>query len=232
MPIDYIPADSRGLTQLEWLTSYHSFSFGEYYDPARMGFGKLRVLNDDTVAGGGGFPLHPHEEMEIVTLVLEGGLEHKDSLGSHGVIKAGQMQRMSAGSGIRHSEFNASKTEAVHFLQIWVIPREQGLTPGYEQKQFAPLKSNHWQLIVAPEKHSDALFIHQDVRFFLAQMTSGTTLSHPIPQNKGVYCFLINGEAQVNGQLLHQRDAVIITDSNEVQLSAQQPSLCLLIETN
>lgn len=227
------PAQLRGLTKLEWLRSYHSFSFGEYYDPKKMGFGKLRVLNDDTVDGGGGFPPHFHDNMEIVTLVLKGGLEHKDSTGGHGVLLAGQMQRMSAGKGIRHSEYNVSKTEPVHFLQIWVMPQENGLTPEYEQKEFASfLKPNQFSLIVAPEKIETALFIHQDVRFYLGKLEKGSVVEHLLSSTKyQLYAFLIEGEVKLISETLQTGDAVILSGIKQLQAEASQSSLLLLIET-
>lgn len=228
-----IPARTRGLTKLEWLNSYHSFSFGEYYDPERMGFGQLRVLNDDTVAGGGGFPPHFHDNMEIVTIVLQGALEHKDSTGGQGLIKAGQMQRMSAGKGIQHSEFNASQTDPVHFLQIWVMPKERDLTSDYEQKEFASvLNPNQFSLIVAPEKNESALFIHQDVRFYLGRLEQGSKaeLALSSPKN-GIYAFLIEGEVQLDGGTLGPGDAGTLTGAKQLRAAALKSSLLLVIET-
>ena len=160
-------AEERGRANLGWLDSRHSFSFGHYYDPEHMGFGPLRVINDDRVAPGGGFPTHPHGDMEIVSYVLEGGLAHKDSLGTGSVIRPGDVQRMSAGSGIRHSEFNASKTEPVHFLQIWIVPERQGLEPGYEQKTFsAEEKRGKLRLVGSRDGREGSVTIHQDVDLY------------------------------------------------------------------
>lgn len=233
MPIQRIPADSRGLTKTDWLTSYHSFSFADYYDPLRTGFGKLRVLNDDVIAPGAGFPLHAHGNMEIVTFVLEGALEHKDSLGTRGVIKEGQMQRMTAGKGIQHSEFNASKSVPVHLLQIWIIPKEKSLEPEYEQKEFSSLMTpDEWNVVVAPTSSKSSLFIHQDVRFLMGLLDEGTSLMHLFPSaDKGGYCFVIDGEVQINGQTLEAKDAAMITGVQQFQLKATKPSFCLLIET-
>lgn len=227
--ITKIPAESRGLTKLEWLRSYHSFSFGEYYDPERMGFGTLRVLNDDTVEGGGGFPPHFHDNMEIVTLVLTGELEHKDSTGGHGKISAGQMQRMTAGKGIQHSEYNASKTAPVHFLQIWVLPRSRNLAPEYEQKEYL-LKPNQFSLIVSPDKSEKILSIHQDVYFYLGRLEKGSVTEFAPKQ--GVYAFLIEGEVQLGEQTLKTGDAATVTGVKKLQVTAHQPSLLLLIETS
>lgn len=231
--ITKIPAGSRGLTKIEWLSSHHSFSFGEYYDPKKRGFGKLRVLNDDTVEGGGGFPPHLHDNMEIVTLVLKGSLEHKDSTGGHGLIKEGQMQRMTAGEGIEHSEFNASKTDPVHFLQIWILPRERDLAPEYEQKEFSSLlKPNQFSLIVAPEKATSALFIHQDVRFYLGQLEKGGVVEHRLLSAKhAIYAFLIYGKLRLEEETLESGDAAEIEGLSHFQVEAFESSLLLLIET-
>lgn len=234
MAIVKIPAESRGLTQLDWLTSYHSFSFGEYYDPERMGFGHLRVLNDDTVGGGGGFPPHPHDNMEIVTLVFKGSLEHKDSTGGLGQLKAGQMQRMTAGKGLKHSEFNGSKTESVHFLQIWVTPNKRGLEPGYEQKEFASvLKPDQFTLVVAPEMNEGTLLIHQDVRFYMGRLSEGVNLNFTLSSSvKGVYAFVIDGDVQIGKEGFKPGDSAAITGEKQFQVTARKPSLCLLIETS
>lgn len=233
MPIQIIPSESRGLTKTDWLTSYHSFNFAEYYDPSRTGFGKLRVLNDDVIAPGAGFPAHAHGNMEIITFVLSGALEHKDSTGGQGVIKEGQMQRMTAGKGIQHSEFNASKSQPVHILQIWITPRDKGLEPEYEQKDFSDLLSpDNWNVVVAPQKSPTALFIHQDVRFLLGLLDEETSLTHVFSSpDKGGYCFLIDGEVEVDGKTLGARDAAIITGQKQFELKALKPSFCLLIET-
>jgi redox-sensitive bicupin YhaK (pirin superfamily) len=229
--IKKIPAVTRGTNKLSWLTSYHSFSFGNFFDAQKMNFGMLRVLNDDIIEGGGGFPLHPHDNMEIITLVLEGSLEHKDNTGGHGVLKAGEMQHMTAGSGIKHSEFNASQKDRVHLLQIWVFPREENLKPGYEQKEFASLlKQDQIVPVVLPEKGENTLLIHQDVSFFLAKLEKGA-VEHPISENNGVYLFLIAGEVQVGNEVLKMGDAAEITDEKELVITPKSPSLCLLIET-
>ena len=233
MPIIHIPAETRGLTELNWLASYHSFSFGEYFNPDKMAFGKLRVLNDDTVAPGKGFGMHFHDNMEIVTIVLSGSLEHQDSTGGKGVLKAGQMQRMTAGKGIQHSEYNPSQTEPVHFLQIWVLPASLGLKPEYEQKEFTPLlKADHPALLVSPDKKKGALFIHQDVEFKMAEMKEGAEVVVPIgPGNRGVYAFLIEGKVQIGKTVLNSRDAAAIVDEKQFTLRAVKPSKVLLIET-
>lgn len=234
MTILKIPAETRGLTKFDWLTSYHSFSFGDYYNPAKMGFGNLRVLNDDTVAPGKGFPLHFHDNMEIITFVLEGSLEHKDSTGGQGVLKGGQMQRMTAGEGIQHSEYNPSRTEPVHFLQIWVYPQQMGLEPEYEQKEFAQLlKPNQLVLLVSPQKSKEALFIHQNVRFHMAKLENGTTLNYSVSSaENGIYGFLIEGEIQIGNERFKSRDAIVIAQEKQFSFTAKKPSHLLFIETS
>lgn len=232
MAIIRIPAETRGLTKLDWLTSYHSFSFGDYYHPKKIGFGRLRVLNDDTVAPGQGFALHFHDNMEIITFVLEGSLEHKDSTGGEGVLKAGQMQRMTAGKGIQHSEFNPSRAEHVHFLQIWVNPQQLGLKPEYEQKEFAErLKPNQLILLVSPQRNQETLFIHQDALFYMTRVESGTAMNYSLSSQKnGVYGFLIEGEIQIGQELFKSKDAVAVTQEKQFHFTANKPSHILFIE--
>ena len=227
-----IPAETRGLTKLDWLASYHSFSFGDYYHPKKMGFGSLRVLNDDTVAPGKGFALHFHDNMEIITFVLEGSLEHKDSTGGQGLLKAGQMQRMTAGKGIQHSEFNPSKIENVHFLQIWIHPQKLGLEPEYEQKEFAKLlKSNQLIPLVCPQKNKETLFIHQDALFYMAKMESGNAINYSVlSQKNGVYGLLIEGEIQIGQEVFQSKDAVAITQQKQFNFTAKRASHVLFIE--
>ena len=233
MPIVRIPAESRGLTKLDWLNSRHSFSFGEYFNPKKMGFGKLRVLNDDTIAPGKGFGMHSHDNMEIITFVLKGSLEHKDSTGGEGILKAGQMQRMTAGKGIQHSEFNPSKTEPAHFLQIWVMPKTQGLEPEYEQKEFAGLlKPGKISLLVSPQKKGDALFIHQNVYFSMARLDKGMSLNYSVSsEGNGTYIFLIEGELRIGEELFRGGDAGEMMHQKQLTGSAVQPSIVLFIET-
>src|SRR5256886_2212453 len=173
------PAEQRGLTRLDWLDSRHSFSFDRYHDPRHMGFRVLRVINEDRVAPGSGFPTHSHRDMEILTFVLEGALEHKDSLGNGSVIRPGDVQRMTAGTGISHSEFNPSRTEPVHFLQVWIHPEQEGLKPGYEQRAFPDAERRGQLRLVASRNGSDgSVTIHQDVKLYDALLTTGEDVSY------------------------------------------------------
>lgn len=213
-------SEERGRANFGWLDSRHSFSFGHYYDPEHMGFGALRVINDDRVAGGGGFPAHPHSNMEIISYVLEGALQHKDNIGSGSVIRPGDVQRMSAGSGIRHSEFNASKTEPVHFLQIWIIPEKEGLTPGYEQKSFsAEEKRGTLRLIGSRTGRENSVVIHQDVDLYATLLGEGETVRHTLKSGRKAWVQVASGSLTVNGQLLRAGDAVAIEAAGEITLA-------------
>lgn len=224
-------SDSRGSADHGWLRSRHTFSFAGYHNPDRVHFGALRVLNDDTVSGGNGFGTHPHDNMEIVSVPLFGDLEHKDSTGTGEVIKTGDVQIMSAGSGLRHSEFNHSKEEEVQFLQIWVFPKERDITPRYEQKTFDPDdRMNKFQTVVSPEG-ADALWINQDAYFSLANLDAGMALSYEVKKpSNGVYFFVLNGEINIADQSLDLRDAVGVTDTSEIHLKARSYAEVLAIE--
>jgi redox-sensitive bicupin YhaK (pirin superfamily) len=213
-------AEERGRANLGWLDSRHSFSFGHYYDPEHMGFGPLRVINDDRVAGGGGFPTHPHGDMEIVSYVLEGALAHKDSLGTGSVIKPGDVQRMSAGSGIRHSEFNASKTEPVHFLQIWIVPEKRGLEPGYEQKTFTPEeKSNRLRLVGSRDGREGSVTIHQDVNLYATLLDDRAVVKHVVAPGRTAWVQVAQGTASLNGTQLHPGDGVAVSEPGTLELT-------------
>lgn len=207
------PRNERGQTQIDWLKSYHSFSFGDYFDPQHMGFSDLRVINDDYVRPGQGFATHGHQNMEIVTYVLEGTLAHKDSLGNGSLILPGEVQRMSAGSGIRHSEFNPSDTEPVHLLQIWILPEKKGLTPSYEQKPFpAEEKDGRWRLVVSPDGRDGSLTIHQAAEIYVARLSQGQALSYQPQPDRACWLHVATGVAQVNNRLLEAGDAVAVQD--------------------
>ena len=221
MPIAIRRANERGHANFGWLDSHHSFSFGEYHDPHHMGFGPLRVINDDRVAGGGGFPTHPHRDMEIISYVLDGALEHKDSIGTGSVIRPGDVQRMSAGSGIRHSEFNASKTDPVHFLQIWIIPETAGITPGYEQKSFSAAdKQGQLRLVGSRTGRDGSVTIHCDVDFYAGVLSPHDKLRHDLKPGRMAWLQIARGDVQLNGQTLHAGDGVAISQVNALELSS------------
>ncbi|MCA9798189.1 MAG: pirin family protein [Cyanobacteria bacterium HKST-UBA04] len=201
----------RGMTSVDWLTSYHTFSFGAYKDPEFNGFGTLRVINDDTVKPGGGFATHGHQQMEIITLVIRGTLAHKDSLGNGSIIHVGDVQVMSAGQGIQHSEFNASQQELVHFLQVWVIPNDHGMLarPRYDQRRaINPAITNRWQLLVTGDPKLEACTIYQDVRFYYAAITPGMQLPLEVGANRCVWIHGISGRCEVNGERLEDGDGL------------------------
>jgi hypothetical protein len=205
-------AEDRGLSHLDWLKSYHSFSFSDYYDPAHMGFRSLRVINDDVIAGGGGFPTHPHRDMEIVTYVLDGELAHRDSLGTGSVIRPGDVQKMSAGTGIRHSEFNHSPDAPVHLLQIWIIPEQAGLAPGYQQLHFPrEAKLGKLLLVAANEDREDIIRIHQDAKMYVSVLESAQqSVKHPLAAGRHAWVHVARGTVSVNGKELKAGDAAAV----------------------
>ena len=225
-------ADSRGRADHGWLLSRHTFSFASYYDPERMGFGLLRVINDDIVQPGMGFGRHPHENMEIISIPLAGALRHQDSMGNEDVIRAGEVQAMSAGSGITHSEFNASKEEEVHFLQIWVQPKKRNITPRYNQRSFDVAKrQNRWQIIVAPDESPGALGINQDAWFSLANLDVGTNLAYQLKRHgNGIYVFVLDGAVTIDEQPLKRRDGLGINKVEKISITADSPAELLLID--
>jgi redox-sensitive bicupin YhaK (pirin superfamily) len=224
-------AAERGHANHGWLDSYHSFSFAHFYDPAKVHFGALRVLNDDTVKAGFGFSKHPHDNMEIVSIPLYGDLEHKDSTGRHEIIKQNDVQIMSAGSGIAHSEMNANKDKEVKFLQVWVFPKEHNITPRYEQKTFRPEeRNNKIQTVVAPND-ADAVKINQDAWFSLGKMDKDFTADYSIKYNgNGVYAFVLEGEVTIGDQKLGKRDALGIWDTDKINITANSNAEILLID--
>ncbi len=224
-------ASERGHANHGWLDSYHSFSFAGYHDPAKIHFGVLRVLNDDTVKGGYGFSKHPHDNMEIVSIPLSGDLQHKDSTGRDAIIRQNDVQIMSAGSGIAHSEMNANKDKEVKFLQVWVFPKERDITPRYEQKTFDPqARHNSIQTVVAPDDAA-AVWINQDAWFSLANLDKGLATDYVFKKpGDGLYVFVLEGSATVGGQALSKRDALGITDAASVSIAAGENAQLLLIE--
>ena len=214
-------ADDRGATKVGWLDSRHSFSFGDYYDPKHMGFGPLRVINEDRVRPGAGFPTHGHRDMEIVSYVLDGALEHKDSMGTGSVLHYGDVQRMSAGTGVRHSEFNPSKDSPVHFLQIWLLPDREGLPPSYEQKAFAETeKRNRLRLVAAPDGRDGAVTIHQDARVYASVLDGGADLRHPLAPGRRAWIQVARGGVDANGEDLRAGDGAAIEKESAVVLKA------------
>jgi len=228
----FYPAAERGHANFGWLDSYHSFSFGQWHNPQKMHFGALRVLNDDQVKGGAGFGTHPHDNMEIVSIPLSGALAHKDSTGTSEVINTGDVQIMSAGSGISHSEFNASKTEPVNFLQVWVFPKQHDIKPRYDQKTFdAAQRINQWQVVVSPDEKDNAVWINQDAKFSLATIELGKELNYKNAfAGNGVYFFLLDGRAVVAGKELNRRDAIGVSDTDSVGIKAIDAVSVLAIE--
>ncbi len=224
-------AQERGRTQLAWLDSRHTFSFGDYYDPGQTGFSVLRVINDDRVAPGGGFPSHGHRDMEIVTYVLEGALEHRDNLGNHSVIPAGDVQRMTAGTGIVHSEFNHSAAQPVHFLQIWFLPSTTGLTPGYEQKTLEKnLPRGQLRLVVAPAPSENALTINQDARLYIGTFDAGQSASAKIGSGRRAYVHVARGKIALGGVEVDEGAGARVSDEHEVDLSGVTEAEVLLFD--
>lgn len=226
-----IRAKDRFHAESDWLSTYWLFSFDRYYDPNNVQFGPLRVFNDDVIQPAGGFGTHPHREMEIVTYVLDGALAHKDSTGGRDVIRAGEVQRMTAGTGIAHSEFNASDKESVHLLQMWVLPAEAGLKPSYEQKQFT-LEQRTGRLlpIASGQGKTDAVNVHQDVTFYVSNVRPEDRLTHDIDAGRRAYLYVIDGEVAVNDHKLSAGDQARITDETRLEISSSQPSEIILID--
>lgn len=223
-------AAERGHTRIDWLDSWHTFSFGEYYDPAHEQFRTLRVINEDRVAPGQGFGTHAHRDMEIVTYVLDGALEHRDSLGNGSVIRPGEIQRMSAGTGIRHSEFNGSKTDTVHFLQIWILPARAGMAPGYEQRALPPGVRGGLRLIAAPDGRDGAVTVHQAVEIHAAQLAADAEATHVLAAGRHAWVQVARGAVTVNGTALGPGDGAALSDEAQVVIAAAAPSEVLLFD--
>ncbi|MCS6824802.1 MAG: pirin family protein [Cytophagaceae bacterium] len=226
-------AGTRGYAHHGWLETYHSFSFADYYNPERMNFGALRVLNDDLVQAGMGFGTHPHSNMEIVSIPLKGSLEHRDTTGAHTIIHVNDVQIMSAGTGVHHSEYNHSKTEEVNFLQIWITPKERNITPRYDQKTFSQEgRKNKFQLLVSPEKNNESVWINQDAYLWMADLDANNNLNYVLQKKtNGIYLFVIEGELMVEGETLRKRDAIAISEYDQaLSVKAEKHSKILLIE--
>lgn len=226
-------AHARGYADHGWLKSYHSFSFASYYDPEKIQFGALRVLNDDTVAAGMGFGTHPHQNMEIISIPLSGDLKHHDSMGNEAIIKAGDIQVMSAGSGIRHSEMNANHDREVKFLQIWILPNRQQVTPRYDQWTIPQQKmQNRLLQVLSPNPNNEGVWIYQDAWFHMGQLDEKLEISYPLKkEGNGVYLFVLEGKISIGNIQLEQRDGLCISDTNAFDIKADQRSSVLVIET-
>lgn len=224
-------AGERGHARHGWLESWHSFSFAEYYDPAHVRFASLRVINDDIIQPGSGFGMHPHRDMEILTYILDGALHHQDSMGNGEDIRQGEVQLMSAGSGVMHSEYNASANQSVHLLQIWIMPAQQNLTPGYQQKAFATeSKRGRWCLLASPDQAEGSLLIHQDVRVFAALLDGTEELDHVIARKRRIYLHVARGSLTANGQVLNAGDALMVSDEARVVLTDGKDAEVLLFD--
>jgi len=221
----------RGRTEIGWLDSRHTFSFGNYFDPDFTGFRALLVINDDRVVGGGGFPTHGHADMEIISYVLSGALEHRDSLGTGSVIRPGDVQMMSAGTGVRHSEFNSSSTEALHFLQIWIVPAKKGVPPRYQQVHFAPEeKRGRLRLIISPEGTDGSLAVHQDARVYAGLFDGAEQASLTLDADRYAYVHVARGSVALNGQRLNEGDGVRLRDVRQLDLAQGEGAEVLVFD--
>ncbi|HYR74699.1 MAG TPA: pirin family protein [Pyrinomonadaceae bacterium] len=224
-------AEERGHFDLEWLDTYHTFSFDQYYDPAHMHFRSLRVINEDRVAPGQGFPTHSHRDMEIITYILSGALEHRDSMGNGSVIRPGDVQRMTAGTGVSHSEFNPSESEAVHLLQIWILPKTHGLTPGYEEKAFAEEeRRGRLRLIASDDGREGAVTINQDARVYATLLDAGQIVTHSLQPHRHAWLQLARGTVRLNGMELKQGDGAAVSKESELSVSAHDRAELLLFD--
>ncbi len=227
------PAQERGHNQLGWLDTHHTFSFDTYYDPRHMGFRALRVINEDWIQPDRGFGEHPHRDMEIITYLLEGALSHRDSMGAGSTIRPGEVQRMSAGSGVTHSEFNPSTTETTHLLQIWILPGKKGLTPSYEQKEFQEEeKQGRLRRIASPEGGEGALTIHQDTEVFASLLRPGETVTHELKPHRHAWIQVARGSIRVNGILMNSGDGAAISEEPHLQIEGIEAAEFLLFDLN
>ena len=229
--IDIIHAESRGAADHGWLKAKHSFSFADYYDPSRMGFASIRVINEDRIEPSQGFGTHPHKDMEIVTYIIDGALEHKDSMGNGSVIRAGDVQRMTAGTGVHHSEFNHSETETVHLLQIWILPEENSLQPGYEQQHFDRKdKLNQWRLIASRDARESSMRVHQAVDLYASVLEAGHELRHSFAAGQSGFLQIVSGSVAANGEQLTAGDGATIQDVDELIFEATSEAEAILFD--
>lgn len=225
------PANQRGHARYDWLDTWHTFSFDTYHDPAQMGFRVLRVINEDRVQPGAGFGMHGHRDMEIITYVLEGALEHRDSLGTGSILRPGEFQRMSAGTGIRHSEFNPSATEPVHLYQIWLLPARRGLTPSYEQKAFAEEeRRSRLRLVASPDAEQGSLRIQQDARVYLSLLDGNEEVRHELGPGRHAWLQVLRGAVELNGVALDTSDGAAVSEQSGLSIRARQPSEVMLFD--
>lgn len=225
------PAAERGHTEIDWLDSWHSFSFGDYYDTRWPGYRNLRVINDDRIQQGAGFGMHPHRDMEILTYVLSGAVQHRDDMGNGSVVRAGDVQVMSAGKGVMHSEFNASKTDPLHLLQIWITPKERGVTPSYAQRTYRALQKPGEPLLVASgDGRDDSLQIHQDADLYLGALDAGMKISFPLRPKRHAWVQVARGSMSLNGQELQAGDGAAIDGESKLDLIAKENSEALLFD--
>ena len=225
-------ANERGHAEHGWLDTYHTFSFANYYDPNWMGFRSLRVINDDLVMPKMGFGTHPHRDMEIITYVLSGALQHKDSMGNGRVIRPGEVQYMAAGTGVQHSEFNPSQDEAVHLLQIWIVPERRGVKPHYAEKSLVEAPKGQFNLVTSKSGRDGSLAINQDAELYVAKLETGNEVSHALKPGRHAWVHVAEGEVKFNGDTLRSGDAVALSDESGVQLVAAKPSQVLLFDLN
>ena len=229
--IDVIRSDSRGTADHGWLKSKHTFSFADYHNPSMMGFGKLRVINEDWIEPGKGFGTHPHRDMEIVTYMVDGALEHKDSMGNGSVIRSGELQRMTAGTGVLHSEFNASETDRAHLLQIWILPEQNGLEPGYEQKLFpAEEKRNRWRLVGSRDGREGSLTIHQDLSLSSKVLDAGESIDYGFDGRRRGFLQVVRGTVEIDGETIEAGDAVAVVDQQALDIKAKSDAELLLFD--
>ncbi len=225
-------SNERGHAQHGWLDSYHTFSFADYHDPRWMGFRSLRVINDDLVMPGMGFGTHPHRDMEIITYVLSGAIEHQDSMGNGRVIHAGEFQYMAAGTGVQHSEFNPSKTEPLRLLQIWIQPDQRGVKPRYAEKNLAAAVAGQWHLVASKGGRDGSMAIHQDANLAFARLDAGQQVAYPLAAGRHAWVHVAEGEVELNGIKLQGGDAVGVTDESVLTVSALKPAQILLFDLN
>ncbi len=223
--------DLRGKTKTGWLDSYHTFSFGDFRDPERMGFRSLRVINEDYIVPGSGFPTHPHQDMEIITYMIDGALEHKDSMGNGSVIRPGEIQKMSAGTGVTHSEFNASNDNSGHLLQIWIRPSERGIKPAYEQIKFDPTQAeNEFVVVGSSEGGKNVISIYQDVQLLMAAPMEGTEVSYEFDAGRYGFLQIVSGSAEIDGEILKQGDGLEISNVSAIHVKALADSQLMLFD--